>query len=128
MSSTTDTVIVRVGGEGGAVTLYGRRSAGDAWEFRRSSSDSSWSMLDDEVDATPRPPVEPVWVSSWGEGITLLDKYRWAQLMPLAVHADFREDVLVEVTRRLLAEPSPRSDSQMERWFEVCSGRGRGPA
>jgi dolichyl-phosphate-mannose--protein O-mannosyl transferase len=78
MISTTDTVIVRLGGEGGAVTLYGRHSANNAWEFRRYSSDSSWSMLDDEVDATPMPLVEPVWVSSWGDGITLLDKYRWA--------------------------------------------------
>jgi hypothetical protein len=119
-----ETVIVQVGGEGGDITLWGRAGQVDTWEFRRASSDSSWSMLDDEegCETTPRPAPEPVWVASWTEAIALLDRNPWAQLVPLSVHAYFRQDVLVEVTRRLLAEPSCRSGSQMDRWLKVCSG------
>jgi hypothetical protein len=106
-----ESVIVQVGGEGGDITLWGRSAQGETWEFRRGSTDYSWSMLDDEegYDTTPglAPEPVPVWVATWSEAITLLDRNPWAQLIPLSVHADFRQDVLVEVTRRLLAGSSP---------------------
>jgi hypothetical protein len=117
-----ETIIVRVGGEGGAITLFGRQNGTQAWEFRRASSDSSW-MLDEEMDPNPPPAPAPVWVKTWNEAVTLLDRNPWAQLVPLSVHADFREEVLVEVTRRLLAEPSARTERQMERWLEACRAK-----
>jgi hypothetical protein len=77
------------------VTLWGRVAHGEHWEFRRASADSSWSMLDDEegCDTVQSPASEPVlvWVATWSEAVTLLDRNPWAQLVPIAVHADFRE-------------------------------------
>jgi hypothetical protein len=106
-----ETVIVEVGGEGGSVTLLGRRGEDLQWQFHRTSTDSSWSMLDEEegCDTSSRPAPEPVWVGSWTEAIALLDRNPWAQLVPLSVHVDFRQEVLIEVTRGLLAEPSSRN-------------------
>ena len=117
-----ETIIVHVGGEGGGIKLFGRRGANMQWEFRRTSSDSSWAMLDEELDPNPPPPPAPIWVPTWNEAIALLDRNPWAQLVPLSVHKDFRDEVLFEVTRRLLAEPSTRAESQMDRWLRVCSG------
>jgi hypothetical protein len=114
-----ESVIVSLGAEGGGVELLGRRRAEGSWEFRRVTNDSSWAMLDEEMD--PNPPVfVPTWVSTWNEAITLLDRYPWARLHPLVVHKDFRSDVLVEVTRRLLGTPGTRSDEQMAQWLAVC--------
>ena len=115
-----EVVIVHVGGEGGTIKLLGRRGSDQLWEFRRVSSDSSWAMLDEEPNSRPPPAPEPMWVATWNEAIALLDRNPWAQLVPLSVHADFRDEVLFEVTRRLLAERSLRAESQMDRWLEVC--------
>jgi hypothetical protein len=122
-----ETIILQVGGEGGAITLFGRRNASQEWEFRRASSDSS-GMLDEEMDPNPPPAPAPVWVKTWNEAVALLDRNPWAQLVPLSVHVDFREEVLVEVTRRLLAEPSTRNERQMERWLDACRGLSHGSA
>jgi hypothetical protein len=79
-----ETIIVQVGGEGGDITLFGRRIGNEQWVFRRSSSDSSWSMIDEARDADPGPAPDPVWVKTWNEAIALLDRNPWAQLVPLA--------------------------------------------
>jgi hypothetical protein len=115
-----EVVVVHVGGVGGQVELLGRRGPNQQWEFRRAGTDSSWAMLDEEMDRGPTQTPEPVWVTGWGEAVALLDRNPWAQLVPLSVHAEFRDEVLFEVTRRLLAEPSPRAESHMDRWLDVC--------
>ena len=115
-----EAVIVQVGGEGGGITLFGRLS-NEQWEFRRSSSDASLALTDEEQASRPMP--DPVWVKTWAEGMALLDRNPWAKLVPIAVHVDFREEVLFEVTRRLLADPSHRNEGQMERWLQICSAR-----
>ena len=118
-SGAEETVIVSVGAEGGGVELLGRRRAGDAWEFRRVMNDSSWAMLDEEIDHD-RTVVIPAWVSTWDEAVLLLDRTPWAQPRPLAVHPAFRADVLVEVTRRLRDAPPTRRDERMAQWLAVC--------
>jgi hypothetical protein len=117
-----ETIIVQVGAEGGDVKLLGRRNTQLQWEFRRVTADSSWSMLDEELDPNPPPAPNPVWVATWGEAMALLDRYPWAQLHPLSVQAEFQADVLVEVTRRLLDAPVTRRDQRMAQWFTVCGG------
>ena len=114
-----EVVIVHVGGEGGSIKLLGRRNGNLQWGFCRASNDSSWAMIEEELGPNPPPAPEPVWVTSWGEA-ALLDRNSWAPLVPLAVHPEYKDEVLFEVTRRLLAEPSPRAESQMDRWLEVC--------
>lgn len=51
-------MIVSVGAEGGGVELFGRRSGEGSWEFRRVVNDSSWAMLDEEIDPNP-PEIVP---------------------------------------------------------------------
>ena len=119
-------MIVRVGAEGGNVTLFGRKKPDQQWEFRRAINDSSLSMLyeeEDGPDSSSQTLPEFVWTTSWVGAVALLDRYPWAQLVPLAVHVDFRADVLVEVTRRLLAGTSSRARTQMDRWLAVCSSQ-----
>jgi hypothetical protein len=115
-------VIVEVGAEGGGVALLGRLDVNQDWEFRLSSTDESLTILGDEVETRPSSPHESDWVLTWPEAVALLDRYPWAQLVPLVVHPVFRDEVLVEVTRRLLGRSSPRSKSQMDRWLKLCSG------
>jgi hypothetical protein len=117
-----EAIIVHVGAEGGDVQLVGRRTADSAWEFRQITNDSSWAMLDEEMDPNPPRAPTPTWVSSWGEAMTLLDRYPWAQLHPLSVHAEFQADVLAEVTHRLLDAPVTRRDQRMAQWLTVCGG------
>jgi hypothetical protein len=76
-------------------------------------------MIDEELVPGPAPVRDAVWVKTWSEGVALLDRNPWAQLVPLEVRVEFREAVLVEVTRRLLAGPPERSQRQMERWLVV---------
>jgi hypothetical protein len=122
VSIADEAIIVHVGAEGGDVKLVGRRTAESAWEFRQITNDSSWAMLDEEMEPNPPAPI-PIWVSTWGEAMALLDRYPWAQLYPLSVHAEFQADVLVEVTQRLLDGPVTRRDRRMAQWLTVCGGR-----
>jgi hypothetical protein len=122
-ATSDEVVIVRVGAEGGDVSLVGRRNPESHWEFRRVVNDSSWSVLEEEELKPNRLATVPTWVSSWGEAMGLLDRYPWAELRPLAVRAEFRADVLVEVTRRLLEAPATRRDLRMAQWLAVCDGQ-----
>jgi len=121
VSTGDETLIVSVAGEGGGVRLMGRRDPESHWEFRRITNDSSWSMLEeDELNPNPPPPVV-TWVPTWSEAVALLDRYPWAELHPLAVHPEFQAEVLVEVTRRLLAVSPRRRNKRMAQWLSVCS-------
>jgi hypothetical protein len=124
-SAGYETVIVSVGAEGGGIELLGRRGSEGSWEFRREVNDSSWALLDAEMAPNPKPPmIVPTWVSSWDEALALLDLNPWAQLWPLVVHREFRRDVLVAVSQRLLDAPGTRRDELNARWLAVCSGAG----
>lgn len=120
-------VIVKVGGEGGGMTLLGRReSRSEPWAFSVKVQSANW-LLEEEDEGAPaiprRPEPEPVWVSTWSEAVGLLDRWPWAKLVPLEVHVEFRDDVLVEVTRRLIGDPSDHARRTMNRWLTICSKR-----
>jgi hypothetical protein len=94
-------VIARIGAEGGDLTLIGQKTEG-AWRFRLQTHDCSAALLDEDdaaglpTGATPSP-----WVNTWADAVALLDRYPWAELFPLAVHPEFREQVWTEVKRRI---------------------------
>ena len=118
-------VIVKVGGEGGGMTLLGRRASdNEPWSFALNVQ-SADCLLEEERDgapaAPPRPEPEPVWVSTWPEAVGLLDRFQWAKLIPIEVHAEFREDLLVEATRRLISDPSDHARRSMNRWSMTCT-------
>jgi hypothetical protein len=126
-------VIFEVLGEGGGVKLVGRRQSGrDGWDYRRQVQEMSYAMYgtDDEEETqddesspavkTPAKQPELVWVATWAEAMALMDRNPWAMLHPKMVHPEFKADVLVEATQRLMANPSPRTSQSLDRWLEVC--------
>ena len=94
--------IVKIGAEGGSITLEGRRDAAHGWQFRLATNERAmWDMLGEK----PSPQEEGPWVSSWKEALTLLERYPWPRLHPLVVHPEFREAVLTAIGKH--AEGGP---------------------
>lgn len=129
MQVATNDVILQVAGEGGGITILGSRNAdGSGWEFAEKRASDNWLLLD--AGETPNPEYkEPQlkWLRTWGEAIGSIDRYPWAMLIPLKVHPDFKEDVLVEVARRLTGghpqyarRPADSKKRAMARWESIC--------
>jgi hypothetical protein len=108
-----DTVILKIGVEGGSITVTGSRS-GDGWRFAVHVRDSTPDLLDEPVE--PRPPKM---VASWGDLLEILDRYPWARLFPMEVHPEFRRAVLEAVVQRL-STPDERGFRALNRWKEAC--------
>ncbi len=111
-------VIIKIGGEGGSVVLYGLRS-GDSWlyslDFIRSRDPNG------EADG-------PAVANSWEGALDLLDRYPWADLKPVRMHPDFKERILKALEER----PSTRGEdvhARHLRWehTEMDQDRVRGP-
>lgn len=79
--------IVKVGGEGGSLTLYGIQST-DGWQFRVETDEAA--LLDDED--MPNLPQRP-WVATWRSALKQLDAYPWTRLHAVTVHPEFRDRV-----------------------------------
>lgn len=87
-------VIVQVGVEGGALTLYGIDSP-DGWKYQLSSSEAGLLEEDEMSDQPERP-----WVATWRSALKQLDAYPWVQLHPLEVHPVFSEKVFKALQTR----------------------------
>ena len=111
--------IIACGAELGSFALFGRRTP-VGWEFRTVLRDHSAAMLEEDGESSEPIHEESGWVTSWAAAMGLLDRRPWARLIPLRVHPEFREEVLVEVTRRLLLKGDSRAHSVMTRWTAAC--------
>lgn len=107
--------IVQILGEGGDITLSGRRTA-SGWQFTRASRDALLAMIGEDAGEASR--EESPWVDSWEEGLALLDQYRWAGLYPGTVHPEFAAAVLKAVDQRL----DEGNQRNRQRWVTACSG------
>ena len=76
-------VILEVGAEGGAITLYGVRDL-DGWRYSTSVLDQTPSLLPDEFDE-PEIRKDSEVVNSWEAALRLIDRYPWHRLSPLTV-------------------------------------------
>jgi hypothetical protein len=94
-------VIVEIGGEGGSITLYGRRTE-SGWLFSRKVIDQTPLLLPEEFPEGIQHKSSVV--DSWEEALKLLDQYPWHRLYPLRVHPEFRQKIWVEVQRRLSSQ------------------------
>jgi hypothetical protein len=110
----TQEIILKIGADGGDLTLYGDRTA-KGWLFSLSVYDCSPLMLDEGGPAIQH---TSSCVTSWADAIVLLDKYPWAKLYPLAVHADFRKQVWSEVKSRLCHDGGDQD--ALDKWRRVC--------
>ena len=104
--------VLKVGAEGGSVTLYGQPSA-QGWIFNRCVNDQTPLMLDQgEIRHST------TIVGDWPEALKLLDAYPWAMLHPIKVHPQFVEQILAAVSQRI--EGSGAQSSRLQRWKRVC--------
>jgi hypothetical protein len=117
MVRETHVIILKIGAEGGDLTLYGDRTE-SGWLFSLSVYDCSPLMLDEDDGGGAAIQYRSSPVTSWADAIALLDKHPWAKLHPLAVHADFRKRVWNEVEIRLSNDA--RGQDALEKWRRVC--------
>jgi NAD-dependent deacetylase len=94
--------VVEVGCEGGSITLLRKRGAGEAWKFRLGINEVAlYDMLSEEDLAGLGPAVkESGYVHSFPEALGLLDQYQWFKLVPLEVHPEYLDAVLLAVRDR----------------------------
>lgn len=104
-------VIVQVGAEGGSITLYGVR-ADHGWRFQRNVVDQTPYLLDEEEIQH-----DSDFTSSWDEALTLLGRYPWRRLFPIAVHPEFQQIVWRAVQT---PEAGPTSENNLVRWRTCC--------
>lgn len=92
----TGEIIVEVGADGGSIALWGRNLQANSWEFWiRTDETSAYDLLDVEDQQQLRSPVSTsTAVTSFSEGIFLLDNYPWIRLTPVRVHPEFRGNLL----------------------------------
>ena len=112
MQSNPWQIVLQVGAELGAITLYGRPLA-TGWAFHRSVRDQTPLLIDENESQHPSEPV-----ADWSEALKLLDRYPWARLHPIKIHATFCGQILAEVRTRLEASEAPKS--QLKRWEDAC--------
>jgi len=89
--STSPSEILRVGAEGGSLTLYGARTP-DSWRFSRRVIDQTMAPLnlDDGEAIDERSAV----AGSWSAALVLMDRDPWHRLSPLEVHPESCERVI----------------------------------
>lgn len=97
-------VILKIGGEGGSVVLYGLRIE-DSWLYSLRFIKSREVACEGDGQEV---------ADSWEGVLALLDRYPWADLRPVRLHPDFTERILKALDER----PSTRGEG-----IEVRRGR-----
>jgi hypothetical protein len=113
-------VIVGIAAEGGSITLYGWKDERGRWQFSRDVDDHTPTLLDDNDGGGPAIKHSSTRVGSWEQALGLLDRYPWAMLAGIEVHAEFRERVWAAITARLMAQTSRRTERAKARWADAC--------
>lgn len=106
-------VIIKVGTEGGAVTLLGERT-GSGWIFARHVIDHTPLMIDEECIEH-----QSEFVDCWPAALALLSRYPWTEFHPLEVHPEFRQQTLAAVEAACLSQ-GDRQQQKFQQWIEVC--------
>lgn len=107
-------VIIRVGTEGGAVSLLGKRRA-SGWIFARHVLDHTPLMIDEESLEH-----QSAFVDSWPAALALLSRYPWMEFYPLQVHPEFRQQTLAAIEAACVAG----GDSQkvlLQKWIKLLT-------
>src|SRR5882724_4800290 len=98
----TKEIILEVGAEGGMLTLFGSKNASNAWKlWTKTDETASYGLLDEEDRGSLGTPVKKSeFATTLSGGLALLDKHPWFRLVPLQVHPEFRDAILLEVRKR----------------------------
>ena len=109
--------VLAVGGEGGALTLYGRRDAKGQWWFSRETDETALADVTDEF-AGDELISRTEEVADFEQALEwFMDRYPWTQLYPLAVHPIFGSKVWAAINVRQTSSSDP---SHPERWHRLC--------
>jgi hypothetical protein len=102
-SKSAPEIVLKVGAEGGSLTLLRARSAGEEYHFWMDCDETTLAdfLVDgDQIGADDLRSRSGV-VSSLEEAFRLLDRYPyWPSLEPLEVHPDLRLEIFREVNRK----------------------------
>lgn len=110
VNTSQEVVILKVGADGGSVTLLGWLSPNGQWSFRLATDESSlWNLLGEDPGGSSAPVR---WSSGWKTGLKLLAKYPWQHLYPLEIHPEFAVPIMTEI------EMSDLEPSDKVRWRE----------
>jgi hypothetical protein len=91
--------ILEVGAEGGSIAVYGWPSSSASWWFRVATNESA--LIEDELDAAAVAASQSGWVSGWETVVERLDRWPWARLYPLYVHAAFKDVIFRDAQARV---------------------------
>lgn len=116
---TPEAVLV-VGGEGGELTLWRRRSSPRTWEYSTEVDDQSQLLFLPEAEAPATSTRSRTrWIDDWNTALLSLDRYPWARLHPMKVHPEFLQLIRDAVEQRLVG---PDTGPARARWAAVLSG------
>jgi hypothetical protein len=96
-------IVLKIGAEGGSLTILRERIAEQGWQFRVKVDETTlYDMLSEEDRRGMR--VEDFarteYAHTFQEALRQLDRYQWFRLYPLDVHPEFLDAVLAEVEKR----------------------------
>lgn len=103
-SKNKSEVILKLGAEGGSITLFGIKNAEDEWEFTFETNQVVlFDLLLEEGRIGMGSPISrfpPV--IAWSEALEFLNsRYEyWYKLWPITVHPEFKDRILVEARNR----------------------------
>lgn len=109
-------VVLKVGAEGGSITLWGRGNAAGQWSFaleRNESALADFLRDEDDMQLLTRTRSKR-WLDTWEEALERLNAYSWPRLHPLKVHDEFRDRVWHVV------RDSGVDTRRLHEWREVC--------
>lgn len=112
--ATVPQTILKVGAEGGFVTLRGLWTV-QGWRFLRELRDGTPTLINDGADAH-----ELDLATSWRGAVKLLDQHPWHRLTPLRVHPEFAEQVWRAYQRRVGSEEKAANSDLSAQWKRAC--------
>lgn len=108
-------VVLKVGAEGGSITLWGSKNTLGQWTFSLEGNESALEFLLDEDDVVLLTRNRSKqWLDTWEEALDRLNGYKWPRLYPLEVHDEFRDRVWHAIQ-------ASRVETQwLWEWREIC--------
>ncbi len=108
---STGEIVLKVGGEGGSLTLL-RIKAASGWRFRVIRDESTLRGLLNEEDCEGLEFwSQSDWIDSWESALAHLDKHPWHLFVPLRVHPDFKRQISMVVRKRFRKDKHAEEDT-----------------
>lgn len=113
-------VILKVGAEGGTLSILGERTPAGDWRFQIGRNETAvYDMLSEDDQNGITPCEDSRYMGSFADAITLMDKYPWHMFYPVEVHPDFRELVFAAVVARFKLQDAP-GHHRLSDWIWLC--------